>query len=154
MPGVLFKWKIEHAPKIHAFDASGCQATDTKQLNRGESGNKLSRALAIGSPEFVHATKEEQELAEACKRLIKNAIVCWNYMYLSQLLAAEKDKGKKQLLLEEIRRTSVASWRHINLQGEFDFSDAKLKDSMDFKISEIMDPTLLDFQENENDVTD
>src|SRR5690606_33693475 len=80
----------------------------TKQLNKGESGNKLARALAIGSPEFVQATKEEQEIAEACKRLLKNAIVCWNYMYLSQLLALEKDKAKKAQLVADIRKTSVA----------------------------------------------
>jgi hypothetical protein len=28
--------------------------------------------------------KEDQEMAEACKRFIKNTIICWNYLYLSQ----------------------------------------------------------------------
>ena len=37
--------------------------------------------------EFMQAEKQQQEMAEACKRLIKNCIICWNYLYLSQKLA-------------------------------------------------------------------
>jgi hypothetical protein len=31
----------------------------------------------------------EQERAAGCNRLIRNAIICWNYLYLSQLLVEE-----------------------------------------------------------------
>ena len=52
-------------------------------LNRIELGNRLSRAIAVGKPrEFSAGDKEEQEIAETCNRLIKNAIVCWNYLLL------------------------------------------------------------------------
>ena len=30
--------------------------------------------------------KEEQQLADACKRLVQNVIVCWNYLCLNQYL--------------------------------------------------------------------
>ena len=30
-------------------------------------------------------------MAEACKRLIKNCIICWNYLYLSQKLGEITD---------------------------------------------------------------
>ena len=51
-----------------------------KQLNRIELGNRFTRAVAVGNPrEFTSGDKEEQEIAEACNRLVKNAIVCWNY---------------------------------------------------------------------------
>lgn len=109
-----------------------------KQLNKSESGNKLSRALSVGSPEFKQATKEEQEIAESCKRLIKNAIVCWNYMYLSQELVNEKNPKKKKELLSKIKRGSVVSWPHFNFHGEFDFSDENMQDSVGFKISQIL----------------
>ena len=50
-----------------------------KQLNRIELGNRFTRAVAVGNPrEFTSGDKEEQEIAEACNRLVKNAIVCWN----------------------------------------------------------------------------
>jgi hypothetical protein len=39
----------------------------------------LTRAVSVGNPrEFLQAEKQEQEMVEACKRLIKNCIICWN----------------------------------------------------------------------------
>jgi TnpA family transposase len=55
-----------------------------KQLDRIEHAHRLTRAVSVGNPrEFLQAEKEDQEMAEACKRLIKNCIICWNYIYLS-----------------------------------------------------------------------
>ena len=63
-----------------------------KQLNKVEGSNKFSKAVSFGhSQEFVQSEKEDQEVAEACRRLIKNAIVCWNYIYLSREVAGEKN---------------------------------------------------------------
>ena len=62
--------------------------------------------------------------------MIKNAIVCWNYLYLSQELAAEKNEERKAKLLEAIENGSVVTWAHFNLHGEFDFSDEKMQDSI------------------------
>jgi TnpA family transposase len=45
--------------------------------------------------EFTQATKEEQEKAEACKRLIQNAITLWNYLYLSKQIMDETDREKR-----------------------------------------------------------
>lgn len=57
------------------------------QLSRIEQSHRFARAVSVGSPrEFVQGEKEEQEVAEGCKRLIKNCIICWNYLYLSQKL--------------------------------------------------------------------
>ena len=46
--------------------------------------------------EFLHGEKVEQEIAEGCRRLIKNAIICWNYVYLSQRIADEPDPEKRR----------------------------------------------------------
>jgi hypothetical protein len=52
-----------------------------KQLNKIENSHQFSRTGSIGNPrEFTQAEKQEQEVAEGCKRLIKNAITCWNYL--------------------------------------------------------------------------
>lgn len=101
------------------------------QLNKVESSNKFSKAISFGhNHEFIHSEKEEQEVAESCRRLIKNAIVCWNYLYLSRELANEKNEVRKADLLEAIRNGSVVTWAHFNLHGEFDFSDEKMVDSV------------------------
>lgn len=101
------------------------------QLNKIESSNKFSKAVSFGqSNEFIQSEKEEQEIAETCRRLIKNAIICWNYLYLSRELAAEKNEERKAKLLEAIENGSVMTWAHFNLHGEFDFSDEKMQDSV------------------------
>jgi hypothetical protein len=43
-----------------------------KQLDRIEHARRFTRAVSVGNPrEFLQAEKEDQEMAEACKRLIK-----------------------------------------------------------------------------------
>ena len=106
-----------------------------KQLNKGENANKFSRAIAFGNnQDFLYGEKVEQEIAEGCRRLIKNAIICWNYLYLSQKLAQEEDEERRQELLWSIRNSSVVTWHHINLHGEYDFSDDRLRDSVGLDI--------------------
>ena len=65
-----------------------------KQLDRIEHAHRFTRAVSVGNPrEFLQAEKEDQEMAEACKRLIKNCIVCWNYLYHGQSSAAVGVQG-------------------------------------------------------------
>jgi TnpA family transposase len=101
------------------------------QLNKVEGSNKFSKAVSFGhNDEFIQSEKEDQEIAESCCRLIKNAIVCWNYLYLSRELTSEKNDERKAKLLEAIQNGSVVTWAHFNLHGEFDFSDEKMQDSV------------------------
>ncbi|MDH3664902.1 MAG: transposase, partial [Alphaproteobacteria bacterium] len=103
-----------------------------KQLNKVELANRLTRAVAVGNPrEFVQAEKEEQEIAEACNRLIKNCIICWNYLYLTAKLTRIKSAERRQSLLQAIATHSPMAWAHINLLGEYDFSENKLRDTFD-----------------------
>ena len=111
-----------------------------KVLNGIEHVHRFTRAVSVGSPrEFLNAEKEDQKLAEACKRLIKNCIVCWNYLYLSQQFAAIDDPAKREEFIQALRHGSAASWRHVNLLGEYDFSDERLKDSVGIKPPKLID---------------
>jgi hypothetical protein len=106
-----------------------------KQLNKGESSNKFSRAISFGNnQEFLYGEKVEQEIAESCRRLIKNAIVCWNYVFLSHKIAQERNGQHRQALIDAVRAGSVVTWHHINLHGEYDFSDEKLQDSVGLQL--------------------
>ena len=40
------------------------------------------------------------------------------------------DEERKAELINAIRNGSVATWRHFNLHGEFDFSDERMVDSV------------------------
>ena len=80
-----------------------------------------SLAIAVGSD----GDKEEQEVAEACNRLIKNAIVCWNYLLLEHRLNQASTDQLRAEIRAAVANHSVISWGHINLLGEYDFSDEK-----------------------------
>jgi TnpA family transposase len=109
-----------------------------KQLNKLESSNKLSKAVFYGNnQEFQQSTKEEQLIAEGCKRLIENSIICWNYLYLSQLIYNAETEAQKQSLIQTIKNSSVVTWHHINLHGEYDFSEENLRDSIKFRFPEL-----------------
>lgn len=102
-----------------------------KQLNKVEQSHRFTRAVSVGNPkELIETEKQEQEIAESCKRLIKNCIICWNYLYLSQQLADIDDANERAALLEALYSGSVISWQHINLLGEYDFSEEKLQDTV------------------------
>jgi hypothetical protein len=104
-------------------------------LNKIESSHKFSRAISVGNPsEFSQVEKSEQETAEGCRRLIKNAIICWNYLYLSQKIDDADDQERRDSITNSAASGSVVSWQHINLLGEYDFSVEKMKDSVGIKI--------------------
>ena len=116
---------------LHYLDELELRQAIEKQLNKVELANRFTRAVAVGNPrEFTQAEKEKQEIAESCNRLIKNCIICWNYLYLSQKRSQAETQETKDCLLEAITTHSVISWAHINLLGEYDFSDEKLQDSV------------------------
>jgi len=102
-----------------------------KQLNKVELANRFTRAVAVGNPrEYTQTEKEEQEIAEACNRLIRNAIICWNYLYLARQVEKAPDTEVRENLLRLIAAHSPMSWAHINMLGEYDFSEEKLRDTL------------------------
>jgi Tn3 transposase DDE domain len=102
-----------------------------KQRNKGARANKFSTAISVGNHhDFLYGEKIEQELAEGGRRLLKHAIGCWTYLYLSQRMAQEEDLERRQDLLAAGQHGSVVSWRHVNLPGEYAFSDEKMQDAI------------------------
>lgn len=100
-----------------------------KLLNKIELANRFTRDVAVGNPRnFVDGDKEDQEIAETCNRLIKNSIICWNYMFLEKELE-KSDSYKREKLMTSIKTHSPMTWAHINMLGEYDFSDKKMQDS-------------------------
>ena len=124
---------------LRYIDIVELRQTVEKQLNKGESVNKFSRALSFGNnQEFLSGEKVEQEIAESCRRLIQNAIICWNYLYLTQKITEASSEQERQEILTVVRNGSVASWQHVNLIGEYDFSSEKLTDSVGLQFSKIL----------------
>lgn len=47
----------------------------------------------------------------------------------------DADEGRKQELIEGVRNESIMWWGHFNFNGEFDFSDDKMLDSIGLRVS-------------------
>ena len=110
------------------------------QLNKVEHSNNFAKALSVGSTKGIpYASKEEQEIGEACKRLLRNAIACWNYMYMSHKIANEPDAEKRKIMVNAVRKGSIITWRQFNFYGEYDFTDNRLKDSVGFNLPKILE---------------
>jgi TnpA family transposase len=105
-----------------------------KQLNKVENSNKFSKAVFFGNnSEFQVATKEEQNIANNCKRLIQNSIICWNYLYMTKKLKEAKDELEKEAIIETIQNSSIVHWSHINFYGEYDFTNLDESDDAEFR---------------------
>jgi hypothetical protein len=63
----------------------------------------------------------------------------WNYLYLSQKLEDSEDTASREAFLEAVANGSAVSWQHINLLGEYDFSDEKLEDTVGIKPPKLAD---------------
>ena len=108
------------------------------QLDKLESTHHFARAVFYGqNGQLRYAGKEEQQVADACKRLVQNAIVCWNCLYLTHTLF-QRPAGERQAVAEAIAGMSPVSWQHINLQGEFNFSEEALTDAWQFDLDTLL----------------
>jgi len=101
-----------------------------KMLNRIEQSHQFAKAVFFGnSQEFKQDTKEEQEIAVGARHLIQNSIVLWNYLKISQVLANTEDEETFKSILESVKNSSVMTWQHINMHGEYDFEQVQKEGS-------------------------
>ena len=108
-----------------------------KQLSLIELSQRFSNAVFYANNhEFFFETKEEQQVADGCRRLIQNAVVLWNYLYLSQLLM--EDPEHKDTYLNVMKNGCIVCWEHINMAGEYDFTLPK-EDQPNFDMKKIME---------------
>tara|TARA_B100000446_G_scaffold188107_1_gene220428 strand:+ start:40561 stop:42507 length:1947 start_codon:yes stop_codon:yes gene_type:complete len=120
------------------FDDVELRQRIEKQLNRVELSNKLAKAIFFANnQELQEGLKEEQDLTAACKMLIQNAVVLWNYLYLSEYLANIQDEEEQSEAAQSILNGSVLTWRHINLHGEYDFTQKAANDA-NFDLDKIL----------------
>ena len=100
-----------------------------KQLNRVELSNKFKGAVFWDrGKQFQVGTQEEQEKYNLCKTIIQNAIIYWNYLFLSDRLLSTGNLQDRADMIDSIKKGSVLAWKHINFTGEYDFSKKATKD--------------------------
>jgi hypothetical protein len=93
--------------------ASLIYASDALPQQPSQKSEKLCRVLN-GVFRAVVASTRSFATGSRCKRLIKNCIICWNYLYLSQKVAGIDDPAKREELLQAMAHGSAAAWGHLN----------------------------------------
>ena len=127
---------------LEYMDDSELRKRIDTQLDKLESAHQFARAVFYAnSGEMQYASKEEQQRTDACKRLVQNSIICWNYLYLTKQVIATPEPSRN-LLVDIIGRSSPVSWQHVNLQGEFDFSEEALRNQVEFDLTELLNAKL------------
>ena len=81
----------------------------------------------------------EKSLAYDFFRFVVGPLICWNYVYVTNILIEEPSKERRELIHKAVRDGSIVAWRHVNLFGEYDFSDERLKDSIGFDLEKIIE---------------
>jgi TnpA family transposase len=90
-------------------------------LNKGEAGNKLTRAVFFHERgEIRDGSFESQAFRASGLNLVVSAIVLWNTVYLSRVVESLRDEGH-DLPDDVIRHISPQIWEHINLTGIYDW---------------------------------
>ena len=94
-------------------------------LNRGESYNKLRKAVAFANfGKLRFKTELEQQIWQECSRLITNCIIFYNATILSTLLTHRQNIGDKEGIAL-LKRVSLVAWQHINLHGRYEFTKSQ-----------------------------
>lgn len=109
-----------------------------KQLSHIELMNRFSKIVFFGqNQEFQAATKEEQERIILCRSIIQNAIVLWNYLYLSDLLSKVEQQEEIEEIILTVRNSTALTWKHINFIGEYDFTNLLNNNELRFDMEKL-----------------
>ena len=91
-------------------------------LNKGEAGNKLTRAVFFHERgEIRDGAFESQAFRASGLNLVVSAIILWNTVYLSRVAEILRAQGHN-LPDELLRHVSPQIWEHINLTGIYDWT--------------------------------
>jgi TnpA family transposase len=114
---------------VRWFDDPALRRLVTAELNKGEARNSLARAVAFHRlGRFRDRGHENQQTRAAALNLVTAAIILFNCRYLGRALGEMRARG---MPIDEalIPQLSPLGWDHINLTGDYVWSDALVLDA-------------------------
>ena len=94
-----------------------------KQLNRVELGQKLADKVLFGrNGKLQVGLHDEVQLVMASNTLLRNMIILWNYLFLSDYCLTFDSEEQRAKVIESISTGSVIAWAHINFMGIYEFN--------------------------------
>ena len=120
-----------------------------RAINRGEAYHQLRRSVShVNSGKFRVKTELEQQIWSECARLIANSIIFFNAHILSRFLARMEGSSRSDVV-RVIKRISPVAWRHVNLDGRFQFNTKRIYPDIDAILSNL-EPVIESLQSKEN----
>jgi hypothetical protein len=108
------------------------------QLTKIENMHQLAGELNLGKNGLIrYATKEDLLVMARSKQLLVNAMTCWNMLQITQKLREARAE-----MLSCLPNTAPLSWKHINFQGEYDFSEKTLRNLVSLELDEFLENEL------------
>ena len=131
---------IETSYILRNIDEVEIRQAAEKELNKMEHINNFNDAVFKENNHVMQQeTREMQLIADHCRRLIQNNIIGYNYLLRSQQVIDTPEGKQREALIMRLRRSSMAIWYHIHMDGEYDFSDEKVNTITPFPLSKILD---------------
>ena len=110
---------------LEYIDDASLRSYVQRALNRGEAYHQLRRAVAsVNGNRFRGSSDQEIDLWNECARLLTNAIIYFNSLILSKLLAHFRTTGDEKKL-ELVKKVSPVAWVNVNLNGTYSFSSER-----------------------------
>lgn len=114
------------------FEDPALRKLVTAELNKGEARNTLARAVAFHRlGRFRDRGTENQQMRAAGLNLVTAAIILFNCKYLGRAADLLRTKGTTGID-DVIGQLSPLGWDHVNLTGDYVFSDNSQLDSDGF----------------------
>jgi TnpA family transposase len=109
------------------------------QLTKIENMHQLAGELNLGKNGLIrYATKEDLLVMARSKQLLINAMTCWNMLHITQKLREASPEIRAEML-SCLPDTAPLSWKHINFQGEYDFSEKTLRNLVSLELDELLE---------------
>ena len=103
-----------------------------------ENMHQLAAELNLGKNGLIrYASREDLLVMVRSKQVLINAMTCWNMLRITQQLQ-ESSPEKQAALLAAIPHTAPLSWKHINFQGEYDFSEETLRNLINLDLTSLL----------------
>lgn len=102
----------------------------TRELNKGEAQNALKRAIFFHRTGRIrdHGLQAQGHRASALN-LVAGAIILWNTTYLEAAMRHLERQGM-QVPPEFLQHLSPLGWQHINLTGDYLWTDADIAEAL------------------------
>ncbi|WP_331377046.1 Tn3 family transposase [Sinorhizobium chiapasense] len=105
------------------FEDPNLRQLVTAEVNKGEARNTLARAVAIHRlGRFRDRSHENQASRAAALNLVTAAIILFNCRYLGRIIQVLRQRGKP-FDEQMIPQLSPLGWDHINITGDYVWSD-------------------------------